>query len=69
MVFLGLIGFVLDRAFQRSAEQAAQESLVIHLYGLVPVSDESDGELFRLVVVQLSRLSRGAQGSALSPRE
>ena len=39
------MGFVLDRAFQQSAEQSVQEKLLIHIYGLLAVSDEMDGDL------------------------
>jgi two-component system, OmpR family, sensor histidine kinase PhoQ len=46
LVFLGLMGLVLDSAFQRSAEQAVQERLLLHVYGLLAVSDVTDGELF-----------------------
>jgi len=46
LVFLGLMGFVLDRAFQQSAEQSVEEKLLIHIYGLLSVSDSADGELF-----------------------
>jgi two-component system sensor histidine kinase PhoQ len=46
LVFLGLMGFVLDRAFQQSAEQSVEEKLLIHVYGLLAVSDVTDDELY-----------------------
>ncbi len=46
ILFLGLMGFVLDRAFQRSAAQSVEEKLLIHIYGLLAVSEETDGQLF-----------------------
>ena len=69
MVFLGLMGFVLDRAFQRSAEQAVQEKLLIHIYGLLAVSDESDGELFlpdELQEPQFNSLGSGLYGLVMA---
>jgi two-component system, OmpR family, sensor histidine kinase PhoQ len=46
LVFLGLMGFVLDKAFQQSAEQSVEEKLLIHVYGLLAVSDVADDELY-----------------------
>ena len=69
MVFLGLMGFVLDRAFQRSAEQAVQEKLLIHIYGLLAVSDENDGELFlpdELQQPQFNSLGSGLYGLVMA---
>lgn len=69
MVFLGLMGFVLDRAFQRSAEQAVQEKLLIHIYGLLAVSDENDGELFlpdELQEPQFNSLGSGLYGLVMA---
>tara|TARA_B100002003_G_scaffold251465_1_gene295203 strand:- start:288 stop:1640 length:1353 start_codon:yes stop_codon:yes gene_type:complete len=65
MVFLGLMGFVLDRAFQKSAEQAVQEKLLIQIYGLLAVSDESDGEIYlpdQLQEPQFNSLGSGLYG-------
>lgn len=69
MVFLGLMGFVLDRAFQQSAEQAVQEKLLIHVYGLLAVSDETDGELFlpdELQEPQFNSLGTGLYGLVMA---
>ena len=65
MVFLGLMGFVLDRAFQRSAEQATEEKLLIQIYGLLAVSDESNGEIYlpdQLQEPQFNNLGSGLFG-------
>ena len=65
MVLLGLMGFVLDRAFQRSAEQAIEEKLLIQIYGLLAVSDESNGEIYlpdQLQEPQFNNLGSGLFG-------
>ena len=65
MVLLGLMGFVLDRAFQRSAEQATEEKLLIQIYGLLAVSDESNGEIYlpdQLQEPQFNNLGSGLFG-------
>ena len=45
LVFLGLMGVVLDHAFQRSAEQSVSERLLLHIYGLLAATEQSDGTL------------------------
>lgn len=70
-VFLGLMGFVLDRAFQQSAEQSVEEKLLIHIYGLLAVSDETDGELFlpeELQEPQFNNLGTGLYGIVLDAK-
>ncbi|MBV1876124.1 MAG: GHKL domain-containing protein [Pseudomonadales bacterium] len=43
-VFLGLMGLVLDRAFQQSAEESLCERLLVQIYGLLSVVEmEADG--------------------------
>jgi two-component system sensor histidine kinase PhoQ len=44
LLFLGLMGLVLDQAFQKSAEQGVSERLMIHIYGLLAVT-EVDNQL------------------------
>jgi len=39
LLFLGLMGLVLDQAFQQSAEQGVSERLMIHIYGLLAVTE------------------------------
>ncbi len=39
IVFLGVMGFVLDNAFRQSAEQAVSERLLLHIYALISASD------------------------------
>lgn len=41
--FLSLTGLVLDQAFRQSAEQGVAERLMIHVYGLLSVTDVNDG--------------------------
>ncbi len=68
MVFLGLTGLVLDRAFQKSAEQSIEEKLLIHIYGLLAVSDETGGELYlpeELQEPQFNSLGTGLYGLVL----
>jgi hypothetical protein len=38
--FLGLMGVVIDQAFTRSAEEGVSERLMIHVYGLLAVTEE-----------------------------
>ncbi len=69
IVFLGLMGLVLDRAFRHSAEQAEQEKLLLHVYGLLAVSDQSDGELVLSEALQEPRfnsLGTGLYGIVLA---
>ncbi|MDP4598765.1 MAG: ATP-binding protein [Pseudomonadales bacterium] len=39
LLFLGLMGLVIDQAFERSAEQGVAERLLIHIYGLLAVTE------------------------------
>lgn len=39
VVFLGVMGLVLDNAFRQSAEQAVSERLLLHIYALISASD------------------------------
>lgn len=45
-VFLGLTGLVLDQAFRRSAERGEAEKLLLHIYGLLAVAEESRSGIF-----------------------
>ena len=40
IVFLGVMGLVLDNAYRLSAEQAVSERLLLHIYALIAASDE-----------------------------
>ncbi|MBT4495112.1 MAG: hypothetical protein HOC70_17865, partial [Gammaproteobacteria bacterium] len=42
MMFLGVMGAVLDNAFRLSAEQSESERLLLHIYALIAASDEGD---------------------------
>lgn len=67
-VFLGLMGVVLDQAFQRSAEQAVSERLLLHIYGLLTATEESEGSLFlpdALQEPEFNRLGTGLYGMVI----
>ena len=61
-VFLGLMGLVLDQAFQRSAEQSVEEKLRIQIYGLLSVTEVNDGELFLPEAMQEPRFNNPGSG-------
>ena len=61
-IFLGLMGFVLDQAFQRSAEQSVSERLLIQIYGLLSVTDVTDNELYLPEVLQEPRFNNPGSG-------
>jgi two-component system sensor histidine kinase PhoQ len=68
LVFLGLMGGVLDQAFQRSAEQGVSERLLLHIYGLLTATDESEGSLFLPEALQepeFNRLGTGLYGMVI----
>jgi len=43
LLFLGIMGLVLDNAFRLSAEESVSERLLLHIYALIAASDEDDG--------------------------
>lgn len=61
-VFFGLMGLVLDQAFQRSAEQSVEEKLRIQIYGLLSVTEVTDGELFLPEALQEPRFNNPSSG-------
>lgn len=64
-VFLGLMGGVLDTAFRKSAEQGVSERLLLHIYGLLAVTEEVQGELILPEALQepgFNRLGTGLYG-------
>ena len=61
-VFLGLTGLVLDQAFQRTAEQSVEEKLRIHIYGLLSVTEVTEGELFLPEALQEPRFNNPGSG-------
>ncbi|MCB1644010.1 MAG: hypothetical protein KDI36_01085 [Pseudomonadales bacterium] len=63
-VFLGLMGLVLDQAFQRSTSQGISERLLVHIYGLLAVTEESGGELFLPEALQEPELNHAGSGLA-----
>ena len=65
LVFLGLMGEVLDHAFQRSAEQSVEERLLLHIYGLLAATEQNDGQLVLPAALQepdFNHLSSGLYG-------
>ena len=70
-VFLGLMGVVLDHAFQRSAEQAVRERLLLHIYGLLAATEEANGRLYLPEALQepdFNRLGTGLYGVVMNTR-
>lgn len=62
LMFLGLMGVVLDHAFQRSAEQSVSERLLLHVYGLLTASDEINGRLVLPELLQEPDFNRMGSG-------
>jgi len=46
VIFLGLMGLVLDDAFHRSAEEGVREKLILQVYGLLSMTEDDSGALF-----------------------
>ncbi len=69
VIFLGLTGAVLDSAFRDSAEQSVSERLLLHVYGLLAVSDQAEGQLTlaeSLPEPRFNRLGTGVYGIVLN---
>lgn len=69
-LFLGLTGFVLDRAFRSSLETGVSQQLQTQLYVLLAAVDESDGEFYfseNLREPRFSQLNTGLYGFISSP--
>lgn len=67
--FLGLTGLVLDQAFQRSAEEGVSERLLLHIYGLLAVTEESNGDIYlpdQLQEPDFNRPGTGLYGLAMT---
>ena len=58
VVFLGLTGVVLDRAFRSSVEAGAAEQLQVQIYLLLSAVDERDGEFYFLETLQEPRFNQ-----------
>jgi two-component system sensor histidine kinase PhoQ len=61
-VFLGLMGLVLDQAFQRTAEQSVEEKLRIQIYGLLSVTEVVEGAIFLPEAMQEPRFNNPGSG-------
>ena len=61
-LFLGLMGLVLDQAFQRTAEQSEAEKLRIQIYGLLSVTEVTAGTLFLPEALQEPRFNSPGSG-------
>ena len=71
IVFLGLMGLVIDQAFHRSAEQGVSERLMIHVYGLLAVTEVEDTRLLMPDLMQepgFNTLGSGLYGLVLDER-
>lgn len=69
-LFLGLTGFVLDRAFRSSLETGVSQQLQTQLYVLLAAVDESGGEFYfseNLREPRFSQLNAGLYGFISSP--
>jgi len=67
-LFLGLMGLVIDQAFQRSAEQGVSERLMIHVYGLLAVTEVENTRLVMPEMMQepgFNTLGSGLYGLVL----
>jgi two-component system sensor histidine kinase PhoQ len=62
LCFLGLMGLVLDQAFQRSAEQGVRERLLLQIYGILAVAEPAAEDLFLPDQLQEPRLNRAGSG-------
>ena len=61
-IFLGLTGFVLDQAFQRTAEQSVAEKLRIQIYGLLSVTEVDLGQILLPEALQEPRFNNPGSG-------
>ena len=67
VVFLGVVGGVVDNAFRQSAEQAVSERLQLHSYALIAASVEDDkgGAVDLYLPTELQEPGFNAMGSGL----
>ena len=69
VIFLGLVGFVLDGAFRTSAAEYQQEKMQVQVYGLLAVSDILDNQLLLPEELQepgFNNMGTGLYGVVLS---
>ncbi len=63
LIFLGLMGVVLDQAFRRSAEEGVSERLLLQIYGLLATTEEdAGGRIFLPEVLQEPGFNRMGTG-------
>ncbi len=70
LVFLSLTGAVLDQAFRRSAEQGVSERLLLHIYGLLAVTEQQETGLElpdALAEPRFNQMGTGLYGVVLEP--
>ena len=67
VVFLGVVGGVVDNAFRQSAEQAVSERLQLHSYALIAASveDDKDGAVDLYLPAELQEPGFNTMGSGL----
>ena len=70
LVFLSLMGAVLDQAFRQSAEQGVSERLLLHIYGLLAVTEQQQSGLElpdALAEPRFNQMGTGLYGAVLEP--
>ena len=70
LVFLSLMGAVLDQAFRQSAEQGVSERLLLHIYGLLAVTEQQQSGLElpdALAEPRFNLMGTGLYGAVLEP--
>ena len=71
-LFLGLTGYVLDRAFRNSVETGVAQQLQTQIYVLLAAVDESEGEFYfseNLREPRFGQLNAGLYGFISSPQQ
>lgn len=58
IVFLGITGIILDRAFVISQKKGVRERLKLHTYAILAVTDEVNGRIFAPKFLQESRFNK-----------
>lgn len=58
IIFLGITGIILDRAFVISQKKAVRERLKLHTYAILAVTEEINGRIFAPKFLQESRFNK-----------
>jgi two-component system sensor histidine kinase PhoQ len=62
LLVLALLGFVVDRAYRHSLEAAVRDDLQDHIYNLIRVAEEQNGQLNLPAYLQEQRLNQPGSG-------